>query len=120
MNLNFINYLSNRNTIYKFTVYKKDNETIIKSNQYEIGLNCIELGLLTNIKFLTNEKAYIYILNLFHENKIKIKKISANKSIKLLIKESINNVIKQIELTLSYNKENKRSKINEENEMLYF
>ncbi len=49
------------------------------------------------------DEAYQFIVNIFEYNKIIIKEIKINKSIKLLLKIYIYNIEKDIEILLTYN-----------------
>ena len=74
-------FILHNNSIIKFTIFKTNEEIIIKSNNYEAKLNHQYIENLTNMKFDSIEKEYNYILNLFQQNSIMIKDMIINKSL---------------------------------------
>ena len=112
-------YLMKENNIYKFIIGKEERRIIIQCKNYEIELNNNDLSILTKSIFNTLDDSYELLINIFEENKVKIKQILKNKSINLLLKILINNKEKDVEIILSYNKENKDLIINELNNKYY-
>ena len=108
-------YLIKENNAYKFIIGKEENELIIKCKNYEIKLNNNDLRILTKALLNSIDDSYKFIINIFEDNKVKIKDIIINKTIKLLLKIYIYNKEKEIEMILIYNKENKDLIINELN-----
>ena len=96
-------FILHNNSIIKFTIFKTNEEIIIKSNNYEAKLNHQYIENLTNMKFDSIEKEYNYILNLFQQNSIMIKDMIINKS---LILSFIQNG-KMKDILLSYNSDSK-------------
>jgi hypothetical protein len=96
-------FIIHNNSIIKFTIFKTNEEIIIKSNNYEAKLNHQYIENLTNMKFDSIEKEYNYILNLFQQNSIMIKDMIINKS---LILSFIQNG-KMKDILLSYNSDSK-------------
>ena len=79
----------------------------IKYKNYEIKLNNNNLSKITNGILNNIDEAYELIINAFEKNKIMIKDMVINKSVKLFFKIYIYNKEKDIELILLYNKEKK-------------
>ena len=104
-------YLMKENNIYKFIIGKEENELIIKCKNYEIKLNNNDLSILSKSILNSVDDSYEFIINIFEENKVKIKNITINKTIQLLLKIYIYNKEKDIEMILVYNKENISVKI---------
>ena len=100
-------YLLKKNSVYKIIVERLKNEFIIKYKNYEIKLNNNNLSKITNGIFNNIDEAYELIINAFEKNKIMIKDMVINKSVKLFFKIYIYNKEKDIELILLYNKEKK-------------
>lgn len=100
-------YLLKNNNAYKFKVIKLKNEILIACNDYKIKLDNEDLSVLTSTKLRTLDEAYIYIINLFEQNKANLKDISINKKIRLEL-----NIGNQIEIVLLYNRDNKDSMSN--------
>ena len=98
-------YLLKKNSVYKIIVERLKNEFIIKYKNYEIKLNNNNLSKITNGIFNNIDEAYELIINAFEKNKIMIKDMVINKSVKLFFKIYIYNKEKDIELILLYNKE---------------
>ena len=104
-------YLIKENNAYKFIIGKEKNEIIIKCKNYEIKLNNNHLSILSKSILNSVDDSYEFIINIFEENKAKIKNITINKTIQLLLKIYIYNKEKDIEMILVYNKENISVKI---------
>ena len=104
-------YLIKDNNAYKIIIEKLKNEILIKCKNYEIKLNNNDLSILSKSKINTIDEAYQFLINIFEYNKVIIKEIIINKSIKLLLKVYMNNIEKDIEISLAYNKNN-NNKIN--------
>ena len=100
-------YLNNENNVYKIYIFKLKNEIIIKCKDYQISLNINNLSILTKSIFNNIDDIYQFTINIFEQNKVKIKDIISYKSIKLIFKINIDNMEKEIEIILYYNKENK-------------
>ena len=117
VNEHFINkmefLLEKENIKYKFIIEKTKNSIIISNNNYEIELKKNDLLKLTLLLSNSIDSTYIFIINIFNDNKVIIKDIKINKFIKLILKKYINNKEeKEIEITL-YNK-NINNKISKE------
>ena len=108
-------FLVKENIAYKFIIGKRKNDIIIKCKNYEIKLNNNDLSLLTENILNTLDNAFDFMINIFEENKVMIKDITINKSIKLILKLNRRDNQKDIEMTLFYNKENKNLIFNELN-----
>ena len=114
--LEYVEYnLIKNNNEYKIIIGKLKNEIIIKYRNYEIKLNYKDLSNLIKSKLNSNNEAYEFIINIFKQNKVDI---IHNKTIKLLLKININNIEKEIEIILIYNK-NKDIKINKLNNITF-
>ena len=111
-------YLIKEKVKYIFIIGKHSNDIIIKCKKYELILNNNDLSLLTNSIFNTINDSFLFIINIFKENKVIIKDIIINKTITLLLNIYINNKTKDIEMILLYNKKNKYLIINELNNKL--
>ena len=107
-------YLIKDNNAYKIIVEKRSNEIIFKCKNYETKLYNNDLSVIIKSKFNSIDEAYDYIINLFNENKAKIKYILIKKEIKLIFQLCIYNKEKNIEIILLY-KKNKNCIINEIN-----
>ena len=77
-------YIIKENRVFKIIIKKRKNGIIIKYKSYETKLNINNLFNLANVQFDTIDEAYQFIINLFEENKVLIKNILINKSLKLL------------------------------------
>ena len=108
-------YLIKDYNVYKFRIVKRKRDLIINCNNYEVKLNYNDLSIITKSLFNTLDDSFEFIINIFEENKAKIKEISFKKTIKLLLKIYIYNQEKDIEIILVYNKENRDLIINEIN-----
>ena len=108
-------YLIKEKVKYKFIIGKRSNDIIIKYKKYELILNNNDLSILTNSIFNKINDSFLFIINIFKENKVIIKDIIINKNITLLLNININNKQKDIEIILLYNKTNKDLIINELN-----
>ena len=97
-------YVIKEKAEYKFIIGKCSNDIIIKCGKYELILNNNDLSKLTNSIFNTIDDAFLFIVNIFKENKVIIKDIIINKTITLLLNIYINNKPKDIEIILLYNK----------------
>ena len=108
-------YLIKEKVGYKFIIGKRAKNIIIKCKNYELNLNNNDLSLLTKSILNTIDDAFLFINNIFEENKVKIIDININKTITLLLNINIYNKPKDIEIILLYNKKNKDLIINELN-----
>ena len=108
-------YLIKGNNGYKFIIAKTEKEIIIRSKNYEIKVNNNDLSILTQAILYSIDDAYLYIINLFEQNKVNLKEIKINKSMTIMINIYIYNKLKEIEIILLYNKLNKDFNINELN-----
>ena len=108
-------YLIKEKAGYKFIIGKRSKNIIIKCKNYELILNNNDLSILSKSIIKTIDDAYLFIINIFEENKVKIKDININKTISLLLNINIYNKPKDIEIILLYNKANKDLIINELN-----
>ena len=99
-----INYLEEIITI---SIGKTKNYIVIRSSFYEIKLNIDNLLLLIPIKFKSINEAFKFIQNIFEQNKFKIKGISSNNLILIIIiYDTIKGREKEIELNLNQNLNN--------------
>ena len=98
-------YLIHENKAYKIIVYLYQSKILIKYKKYELQIdeNYLESNLIKT-KFKTIEENYIYINNIFEENKIYIKEIDYYKRIKL----KINISKEENDIILLYNDNNKK------------
>ena len=101
-------YLIKENNAYRIFIGKLDNNLIIKCKNYEIIFNNNDLSILTKTLLNTIDDAFEFIINIFEYNKVIIKDIKVNKSIILLLKVYINNIEKEVEISLNYNKDKKK------------
>ena len=70
-------------TIYKLVISELENEISIKYKKYEIVLDMDEITSLFKIRINSIDSIYKYISKFFENNKVLIKSIDLNKSIKL-------------------------------------
>ena len=105
-------YLIIENSVYKIIIGKRKSEILIKSKKYEIALTCNDFYLLIKKDFKTIDELYDFILNLFEENRVIIKKIKINESMKLIFRININTEEKNIELLLNNEKYENNGKNN--------
>ena len=103
-------YLKKDNKEYKFIIGKKENEIIIKCQNFEIKLNKNDLSKITNYILKSVDDCFKFVINLFEENKVKIKDIIINKTIKILFKFYNKKQNFEESLTLNYNS-NKKNEI---------
>jgi hypothetical protein len=95
-------YIIKGNIVYKIVIEKRKNDLTIKYKNYIVKLNKNNLKI-NHYSFSSIEKAYIFFINFFDENKVFIESIIINKLIKLIIK--IDDTQKNnIELDLVYDK----------------
>ena len=104
-------FLIKENKEYKIDVSKKEEEIIIKIQNYEIKANNNDLSILLKTKLNNINEAYFFIINKFKEKKVLIREIKEKKEVKLLFKIVSNNKEEQREIILIYNNE----KINNKN-----
>lgn len=107
-------YLIKDNIIHKVTIMKNENEITIKVSNYLYKFNSFNISILSKKEIISIYKAYILINSLFEENKITIKDIIINK--KLVLNLKINDE-KNIEIVLSYNRNNNNFILNEINRL---
>ena len=93
-------YLIKDNNVYKFIITKLKANVLIKCKNYRINLDSDNFSIPSN----KIDLIYEYVINAFEENKVIIKDIIINKSIKLKIKNYNN--MKEVEIILVYNKNN--------------
>ena len=99
-------------TIYKIVISELEDEISIKYKKYEEVLNIEEINSIFKIGFNSIDNCYKYISKFFENNKVLIKSIDLNKSIKLsFYLNDINS--NDIEIELKYD-ENLNSSIYEE------
>ena len=98
-------YLLKNNSAYKFKIIKLKNEILVECNSYKIKLNDDDLSTLTKKQLRSVDEAYIFIINLFEQNKANLKDILRNE--KIILELNIGN---KIEIVLLYNRENKDTK----------
>ena len=104
-------FLNKDNGTYIFIIGIINSDIIIKYKDYEKILNNNNISILKK-PFNEIGKAYEYLINYFKKDQVFIKDIINNKSIKLLLKNNINNVSEDIEIVLEYNERKKDSTIN--------
>ena len=102
------------NILYKFKIKKELNKIIIKcNNEYLIKLTLEEIIKRTKIYFENIEESYSYILNLFHLNKVIVKKSSNEKEI-IIVFQIFNNISnKEEDIILYLTNANTEKKIND-------
>ena len=74
------------NIIYKFKIEQIDNEIKIKYKNYSIKINITDLSILTKSIFNIIDDAYEFIVDIFDDNKVIIKKVIKNKTITISLK----------------------------------
>ena len=100
-------YLIYKNIIFKIIIAHKEKGITIKSNNYVISFNEIDLSSLIKKKLSSTDEAYQFIINLFEANQVEIKNIIANKEMRLLSKITEKNEEKEIVINMKYNPKNK-------------
>ena len=75
-------YLIKEKAVYKFIIGKRPNYITIKCKNYELTLNNNDLSILTKTIINTVDDAFLFITNIFEENKVIIKD---KKIIKILL-----------------------------------
>ena len=103
-------YIINHGVVTIELLIGKTNENIIiRSAYYEIKIAPENLSILTKVMFKSLDESFIFIRNLFEQNKVKIKEITHN-NIKLGLNtyDIINGKEKEFELILIENYDNKR------------
>ena len=106
-------YLIKDNKAYKIMIEKRKEEIIFRCKNYEAIINKYNLSILTKSMIHIFDNAYEIFVNLFEQNKVYIKSIIANKSIRLSLKISIRNRQKEFDILLIYNKQNNYKILNE-------
>ena len=106
-------YLIKDNKAYKIMIEKRKEEIIFKCKNYEAIINKYNLSILTKSMIHIFDNAYEIFVNLFEQNKVYIKSIIANKSIRLSLKISVRNRQKEFDILLIYNKQNNFKILNE-------
>ena len=96
-------FIMKDNIIYKIFVGKDKDNITIQVRNYMIMFNYYS-KYLPKFKFERLDDAYDYIVGIFDDNKAKIDTIIQNKYLKMILYP---NYEKEIELSLSFNKENK-------------
>ena len=104
-------YLIKEKAGYKFIIGKRHNDIIIKCKNYELTFNNKDLSILIKSYLKTIDEAFLFIINIFEENKVIIKNIVMNKTITLILNIYINNKPKDIQIILIYNKPNNNNLI---------
>ena len=108
-------YLIKENNVFKIVIIKMEKILLIKCKNYQIQLNIDDMSELIKIKkFNSIEEGYKYFNDIFEENRIKIKKITINKSITLVLNLELN---KDIIINLIYQKDNKYIILDELNQL---
>ena len=92
--------LIKNNVIYFILIITQNNSLIIKCQNYLTKLDLNEISNLFFTDYSSIEQPYIYIINLFKEGKVRIKEISINKVMKLMLNDTIKK-----EINLIYNTE---------------
>ena len=105
-------FLVKDNYGFKITICRRENDILIKSRNYGIYLNKNDFSVLTNSNFNSNDYLYQYIINIFENQKCKIKNIIPFESMNLLMEIFLDNQEKYIELSLIYNNNNSKIKKN--------
>ena len=101
-------FLLKDNNIYKFIIGKNKAKVFIKSKNYIISFNQIELSIYIKKQINSLNESFNYIINIFEENKASIKKIIRNEEIQLTMR--IGNE-RDIEIKLKYNKNNENDNL---------
>ena len=99
-------FLIKENSVYKIIIANRKSEILIKCKNYEIHLNNNDFSILMKTKFNSLNELYIFIINRFEQSNVIIKDIIINQYIKLILKTIIDNKEHNIEIILSYNKNN--------------
>ena len=87
---------------------KTKSDIIIRSSYYELKIEQENLSILTKIKFTSLDESYEFMENIFNENQFKIIEKTPNViKLKIAIIEDIKDMVKEIELCLVENFENK-------------
>ena len=87
---------------------KTKSDIIIRSSYYELKIEQENLSILTKIKFTSLDESYEFMENIFNENQFKIIEKTPNViKLKIAINEDIKDMVKEIELCLVENFENK-------------
>ena len=94
-------YLIKDNIIHKIIIEKNNNKIIIKSRKYNNIFNLNDFSILLNFPFISINDAYEFIINIFEENKVVIKKYTVNKEMKISLKLSQK---KEIDIILFFSK----------------
>ena len=97
-------YFLKDNIIYKTIIGKIENKILIQTRNYAIQLDKDDLSKLIKTKFNSIDDSYIFIIDIFENDRVYIKEIIVNKEIKLLLK--FNDLKEEKELILKYNKKN--------------
>ena len=109
--------LNKDNVKYNIKIAKTKDKIILNSINYEKKLNIDDLIKISKLFSICKsiDDAYEFLINLFNRNKIIIKEVNTNKSLKLnlTIYNNIKCVEEKFELILNYNKNNKYFIINE-------
>ena len=109
--------LTKDNIKYNIKVIKTKLKLILSCIHYEFKSNIEELITISKLFNICKsiEEAYEFIINLFNNNKVSIKEIIPNKTLKLffIIYNNIKSTEEKIEIVLYYNKYNKHIIINE-------
>ena len=99
------------NIIHKISLIRKENEIIMKSDNYMIEFNNNEFNLLSrNNKFESINQIYEFIIDSFYNGDVTINNIQNKKEIKLIFKNNL-------KIILTYSKENRYYIIEELNNM---
>ena len=104
-------FLVYNNIIHKISLIRKENEIIMKSDNYMIEFNNNEFNLLSrNNKFESINQIYEFIIDSFYNGDVTINNIQNKKEIKLIFKNNL-------KIILTYSKENRYYIIEELNNM---
>ena len=107
-------FLFQDGTIYKIILTELRNAINIRHKKYEKLFDLNEISSLTQRRFNSVHDCFIYVSNLFEENKINIKTININRSFKLSF--FLNNINgNEVELNLEYNENQSNSLLEEIN-----
>ena len=108
-------YFNKNNIIYKIIIEQNKNLIIIKHRNYMINFNINELSLLIKEEFNNINKAYEYIIDIFEQNRVKIKNIRIKKELNIILIIGKNEY--EISLIYQNNDENNDYIINEINKL---
>ena len=90
------------NKTYKFKVFKKKHQLLIKTKKYEAKIGYVDLQILTKSVINSIDEAFNYFVSLFEEQRVQIKEKEKKMYIKLLLTIYSYNKEKKIDFILKY------------------